>query len=478
LIQVAACSGASDSDPEGGAGSGSGAAASAGSFAAGGTPAGAGGGASGAPALAGAGNSGSPAGVAGAASAAGSSPSAQGGSSGIAGANSAGVGGSSAGASGSSGGASGSSAGASGSSPVAGANAGGGASTADGTGAPEDSPKGYGQATTGGGKTKAVSVANLAAMQAAIDGYSGSGGLVLEYTGKFDFTSIKDPCVQHTLPAQKIEIKSKSDITILGAAGSGANFGFHIAAAASNVIIRNMTIGLLPGGSDSDIISIEGMSGGVPKNIWIDHNELFSSLAVCAGAGDTAFDGMLDVKKGGDMITVSYNYMHDHHKVALNGYTDDDDAVRHITFHHNLFENIGSRVPLQRHGYSHLVNNYFSKVQASGINVRMGGYALIEANYFENVKNPVTARDSSEVGFWDLRKNNLASAADVAPGNKFGITWDNGNSGTVNATAWTTTAAFPVALGYTLAAQPAQCMRDGLRAAAGANKSLATLKCK
>jgi len=108
----------------------------------------------------------------------------------------------------------------------------------------------------------------------------------------------------------------------------------------------------------------------------------------------------------------------------------------------------------------------------------MGGYALVEANYFENVKNPVTSRDSSEVGFWDLRNNNLASAADVAPNNRFGITWDDGNSGTVNATAWTTTAAFPVALGYTLAAQPAQCVHDGLRVAAGANKELATLKCK
>ena len=379
---------------------------------------------------------------------------------------------------GSSAGSGGSGAGSAGSGAGTGSVAGSAGSAANGTGAPDVTATGYGQGTTGGGKSKAVVVATFAALQAAIDGYSGTGGLVLEYTGKFDFTSIKDPCVQHTLPAQTIEIKNKSEISVLGATGSSANFGFHIAAGASNVIIRNMTIGLLPGGSDSDIISIEGMSGGVPKNIWIDHNELFSSLAVCAGAGDTAFDGMLDIKKGADLITVSYNYLHDHHKVSLNGYTDSDDVVRHITFHHNWFENIGSRVPLQRHGYAHVVNNLFSKVQASGINVRMGGYALIEANYFEDVKNPVTSRDSSAVGFWDLRNNNLASAADVAPGNRFGITWDDGNSGTVNATAWTTTAAFPIALGYSLTAQPAQCVHDGLRAAAGANKELVTLECK
>jgi pectate lyase len=351
-------------------------------------------------------------------------------------------------------------------------------STAAAPGAPQKAATGYGKAATGGGSTKAVTVDSMAAMQAAIDAYSGAGGLVLEYTGHFDFSTISDPCVQHTLPAQAVEIKSKSDITIEGADGSAANFGLHIAAAASNIIVRNMTMGLTPGGDASDLISIEGMSAGVPKNVWIDHNELFTSMAVCPGAGDTAFDGMIDTKKGGDNVTVSYNYLHDHHKVALNGFTDDDDAVRHITFDHNLFENIGSRAPLQRHGFSHMLNNYFLKVQASCVNVRMGGYSLVEANYFENVKNPVTARDSTAVGFWDLRSNNLATAADVAAGNRFGIAWDAGNAGTLNATAWVTTAAYPEALGYTYTADPFQCVHDGLRAVAGAGKGLVTLKCK
>jgi pectate lyase len=352
------------------------------------------------------------------------------------------------------------------------------ASTAEGTGAPEATPSGYGQGTTGGGDAEPVSVDSMAAMQAAIDAYAGSGGLVLKYTGKFDFSSIGDPCVQHTLPGQIVEIKNKNDITILGDAGSSANFGLHVAAASSNIIIRDMTIGLTPGGDASDIISVEGMSDGMPKHIWIDHNELFTSLATCPGAGDTAFDGMIDVKKGADDVTVSYNYMHDHHKVSLNGFTDTDDAVRHITFHHNLFERIGSRTPLQRHGYAHVVNNYFLDVSASCINVRMGGYALVEANFFEKVVNPVTARDSDAIGFWELKSNNLASAADVAPGNRFGIRWTPGDAGTVNATTWTTTAAFPEPLGYAYDAQPFQCIHDGLREAAGAGKGLVTLKCK
>jgi len=342
-------------------------------------------------------------------------------------------------------------------------------------GAPETKPLGYGQATTGGGSAAAIDASTMAEIQAAIDAYSGSGGLTIRYTGRFDFSTIADPCTQWNLPAQIVEIKRKGDITLMGADGSAANFGIHIASSASNVIIRNMTFGLLPGGSASDAIGIEGMSGGVPTNIWIDHNDLFSSLVACAGAGDSSFDGLLDLKKGADNVTVSYNYLHDHAKASLNGFSDSDTAVRHVTYHHNLFENIGSRTPLQRGGYSHLLNNYISKVDTSGINVRMNGYSLVESNYFESVQNPVTSRDSSAIGYWELRGNNVASPADFA---KFGITWvASPSTPTLDATAWTTTAVFPVALGYTYAADPAQCLKDRLRAVAGAGKGLATLTC-
>jgi len=329
--------------------------------------------------------------------------------------------------------------------------------------------------TTGGGKGATKTVASFTEMQAAIDAYDGTGGLVLSYTGKFDFSSIKDPCTQWKLPAQIVEIKKKSNITIMGTDGSGANFGLHIASSSSNIIVRNMTFGLLPGADASDAISVEGMSGGVPTDIWIDHNELFSSLVTCSGAGDTSFDGLMDFKKGADRVTVSYNYVHDHHKVSLNGYTDSDDAVRHITFHHNVFDHIGSRVPLQRHGYSHVYDNVMTNISASGINVRMGGYALIEANHFENAKNPITARDSDAIGYWELRNNNIKTPADFTT---YGITWaPSDNTPTKDATDWTTTAAYPVALGYTYTADPVTCLKGNLEAVAGAGKKLATLKC-
>jgi pectate lyase len=309
----------------------------------------------------------------------------------------------------------------------------------------------------------------------------GTGGLKLTYAGTFDFATIPDPCTQHKLEAQILEFKGESgkpmqNITLIGADGSAGNFGIHIVGSAENIIIRNMTIGLPPGGGSSDIVGVEGNSAGAPKNIWVDHNTFFSSLKECDGAGDTEFDGMIDFKKGATNVTVSYNYLHDHHKVSLNGYSDSDTLERLITFHHNVFENMGSRVPLQRGGYAHILNNLFSNITTSGVNVRMGGYALVEGNYFENAKNPVTSRDSSALGYWELLNNNVMSPADFS---SYGIKWvASDSSPSKNADDWTSTKTFPrEKLGYAYNAQSAACVKSGLKSVAGAGKALATLKC-
>jgi pectate lyase len=366
---------------------------------------------------------------------------------------------------------------------------------------------GYGSETTGAGSSPAtkVAVSNLADAQAAIDAYTGTAGLEITYNGTVDFsayyntaantgTPVLDQngvalnqgdiltCTLNGQPAQILEIKGssskpKSNITIIGADGSSAQFGIHITSTSNNIIIRNMTIGLTPGGGNADIISLEGnASSGVPYNIWIDHNNLFTKNILCPGAGDSSFDGMIDVKKGVDKVTISYNWLHDHEKTSLNGFSDSDTVTRHITFAHNIFENLTSRTPLQRFGYSHMLNNYFSNIGTSGINVRMGGYSLIEGNYFENVQNPVTSRDSSAIGYWELRNNNITGPADFTT---YGIKWvASGSTPTKDATDWATTAVFPAAeLTYIYTVDSPSCLKEGLRDVVGAGKGLATLKC-
>jgi pectate lyase len=234
--------------------------------------------------------------------------------------------------------------------------------------------------------------------------------------------------------------------------GSAANFGLAIKAAASNIIIRNMTIGLLPGSIDA--IGIEGLSGANPGYIWIDHNTLFSSLQECSGAGDMEFDGL---------------------KVGLIGSSDSDASDRMITYHHNHYQNVKSRLPLQRAGYTHLYNNLYSGVLTSGANIRMGGYSLIEANWFENAQNPVTSRDSTSIGYWELRNNNVRSPADFAT---YGITWvASSSSPTRDATDWVSTSNFPIGIPYAYTPHDPACVKQQLPAAAGAGKGLAQISC-
>jgi pectate lyase len=105
----------------------------------------------------------------------------------------------------------------------------------------------------------------------------------------------------------------------------------------------------------------------------------------------------------------------------------------------------------------------------------MNGYSLIESNYFENAENPVTSRDSSALGYWELRNNNILSSSDFT---KYNITWVSSSSTpTKDASDWTTTATFPVALGYTYTVDSPQCVKDHLLNVAGAGKGLATLLC-
>jgi pectate lyase len=323
---------------------------------------------------------------------------------------------------------------------------------------------------TGGGNATPVMVSTLSAAQSAVNNYPGSGGLVLHYNGTFDEQAIlNNICGQWSKPAQELSISGKNDITILGLDGSKANFGIRIKGTSNNIIVRNMKIGLLPGGaSNGDLIGIEANA----HHVWIDHNELYTRNMKCAGTpdDDTTFDGMLDIKNSATNITVSYNYLHDHAKVGLIGASDTDSAERRVTYAHNRYENLGSRLPFQRFGFVHSYNNWFNNITGSGINPRMGGHILVENNFFENALNPIFSQ-STIVGQWDLRNNNARSSADNS---RFNITWTacSGSTPCQKATNWTTTATFPIALPYTYTTYAPEVSRCIALNTAGSGKGL------
>lgn len=363
-----------------------------------------------------------------------------------------------------------------------------------GTGAMAAGTGGFSTAT-GGGSAAQITISNYAdllAKLAAMQKATSTTPTVIYYTGNEDSliaAAQANVCGQYGKASRTISVKRISNLTILGANGSSANFGFNMVSA-SNVIIRNMTFGMMPGGLSSDGITVDSST-----NVWLDHNTLFTRNYTCPSAPgdghDGTFDGLVDIKKTADNVTVSYNYIHDHHKVGLDGYTTSD-VARNVTYHHNYYDNVGARLPLQRNGLIHAYNNLYSRVGyedmspdasnpgtvpngGSGLNVRQAGKALIVNNWFENAQNPVTCRyDDSNCGTWALRGNNVGSPADFA---KYNITWTSGGTGSIDATAWTSTAtiADPSYMSTATAPVTAQCVKDQLKNYAGAGKGMAEL---
>jgi pectate lyase len=241
--------------------------------------------------------------------------------------------------------------------------------------------------TSGGSGGRTVTVSTGDQLQRAIDSASGATTIVVQ--GK-----ITDA---NTSGAQ-IVLDGKRDISIIGAASGGEfdGIGIQITGGSSNIIVQNLKIHHVRSGY-KDAIGIQDGS----RNIWIDNNELYSTLAT---SQDT-YDGLLDIKRGAQYITVSNNHFHDHHKASLVGSTDSDTGGRYITYAYNFFENLSSRAPSVRDGYVHIYENYFKNISISGINLREGAVGLIENNVFERVKNPIVSFDTDEIGRWNLRGN-------------------------------------------------------------------------
>ena len=100
-------------------------------------------------------------------------------------------------------------------------------------------------------------------------------------------------------------------------------------------------------------------------------------------------DGLLDVTNSSDLVTVSWNEFRDHDKTNLIGSSNTRAADRgklRVTFHHNLWEDIGQRAPRVRFGDVHVYNNLYVEPDAEGYSYSSGVGAeaeiIAENNYF------------------------------------------------------------------------------------------------
>lgn len=197
---------------------------------------------------------------------------------------------------------------------------------------------------------------------------------------------------------------------------------------ASNIIIQNITMNFpypteVKGTNhDDDVIHIEGSS----SNIWIDHCELYNNYD---DVKKDDYDGLIDLKKGCRQVTVSWNYIHDAWKTNLNGYSDKDNSSDwQISMHHNLFNNVHSRIPSIRGGVAAVFNNYYLLVPGTAINCRQGAKVYCEKNYFDGVgsgkeedhgydEGPIGSYYSDNVGYWNSVDNYYVNCKGNQPTN-------------------------------------------------------------
>ncbi len=259
--------------------------------------------------------------------------------------------------------------------------------------------------TTGGAGGQTVTVTNATDFLAAIKNTS---PLIIRVNGTISISGMQ-------------KVSSNKSILGVGTAGRITGGGLTMSGV-SNIIIRNLTFT----GASDDSINIEQSS----HHIWVDHND-FSN----------GYDGLVDIKRGSDFITVSWNHFHDHDKTALLGHDDGNASqdVGHlrVTYHHNWFNGTGQRHPRVRFANPvHVYNNYYLKTSSYGVASTMNAGVLVEANYFEGVSKPmVTQTGDSDPGNIVQRSNVFASSGSpqtrgsvVEPSTYYSYTLDSASS--------------------------------------------------
>ncbi|GAA4012651.1 pectate lyase [Streptomyces plumbiresistens] len=178
-----------------------------------------------------------------------------------------------------------------------------------------------------------------------------------------------------------IKANVPSNTTIVGVGrNSGILGGSLQIKGVSNVILRNLTIeaplDCFPKwdptddnntgnwNSEYDAVVVYGTD-----HVWIDHNTLTdgrypdSERPSYFGKVFQQHDGLTDIVRGSNHVTVSWNRFQDHDKNMLIGNSDStaalDSGKLKVTMHHNLFDGILQRSPRVRFGQVDVYNNHY-----------------------------------------------------------------------------------------------------------------------
>ncbi|MFD0856229.1 polysaccharide lyase family 1 protein, partial [Actinomadura adrarensis] len=254
----------------------------------------------------------------------------------------------------------------------------------------ETSPVGYASmngGTTGGAAGQTVTVSSASQFRTYV---TSSSPYVIRVNGTISISGMQN-------------VASNKTIIGVGTAGRISGGGLNLDSV-RNVVIRNLTFT----GASDDAINVQDNS----TNIWIDHNDL-----------SRGYDGLIDVKRGSDYVTVSWNRLHDHDKSMLLGHSDSnagqDTGRLRVTYVHNWFDGTGQRHPRVRFANPvHVLNNYYSNISSYGVASTENAGVYVERNYFENVRRPTSLQEgSSDQGNIKVLNNYLVNSGTPATRN-------------------------------------------------------------
>ncbi|KAG0562662.1 hypothetical protein KC19_9G163100 [Ceratodon purpureus] len=206
----------------------------------------------------------------------------------------------------------------------------------------------------------------------------------------------------------------------------GRGFNVHIAGGAgltlqsiSNVIIHGVHIHGIVSTGPAAIRSSPTHSGGrgrtdgdavniySSRDVWVDH---------CYFANGA--DGLVDVTMGSTGVTISNNYFTQHDKVILLGAHPQDtfDKGMRVTVAFNHFgPGLIERLPRIRHGYVHVLNNFYEGWGMYAIGGSEEPTIISEGNIFTapNGVNKEVSKRLQDRGVGDPRSWNWASSGDI-----------------------------------------------------------------
>jgi pectate lyase len=178
----------------------------------------------------------------------------------------------------------------------------------------------------------------------------------------------------------RISVNIPSNTTIVGQPGTLAQIvgGNLNLSGVDNVIIRNIEFqdayDYFPQWDPTDGSSgnwnsmFDNITIKNSTHVWVDHSTFDdgshpdSMNGTYYGREYQHHDGTVDISNAADLITLSYNYFHDHDKTELIGSSDSatsDNGHLRVTLHHNYYQNVVQRAPRVRYGQVHIYNNYY-----------------------------------------------------------------------------------------------------------------------